>query len=168
MGYQSKAIATFKYLSYITLTCLLLLLVQSRPAFAQVDEGAISGTVTDTSGAVVPSARVTLLNTDQGLSLETTTNSDGQYIFSPVRIGHYSITVNAPGFSATTQQNLQVNVAQHLQVPIQLKLGAATETVEVTTAPPQLQTNEASVGQIVNLSGRWLSLVPRRTFRLRR
>ena len=96
MGYQSKAIATFKYLSYITLTCLLLLLVQSRPAFAQVDEGAISGTVTDTSGAVVPSAHVTLLNTDQGLSLETTTNSDGQYIFSPVRIGHYSITVNAP------------------------------------------------------------------------
>jgi hypothetical protein len=150
MGYQSKAIATFKYLSYITLTCLLLLLVQSRPAFAQVDEGAISGTVTDTSGAVVPSAHVTLLNTDQGLSLETTTNSDGQYIFSPVRIGHYSITVNAPGFSATTQQNLQVNVGQHPQVPIQLKLGAASETVEVTTAPPQLQTNEASVGQVVN------------------
>ena len=150
MGRKSKGSRSFRFLSCITLTCLFFLLAQSQSMFGQVDEGAISGTVSDSTGAVVPSAKVTLLNTDVGLSLETTTNGNGQYIFSPVRIGHYSITVVAAGFSTTTQQNLQVNVAQHLQVPIQLQLGAATETVEVTTAPPQLQTNEASVGQVVN------------------
>ncbi len=59
------------------------------------------------------------------------------------------MSVTAPGFSTTTQQNLQVTVGQHLQVNVQLKTGAATETVQVTTAPPQLQTEEASVGQMV-------------------
>ena len=75
-----------------------------------MDEGSITGTVQDPTGAVVPNAQVTLLNTDQGLTLETTTNGGGEYTFSPVRIGHYSVTVTAPGFSTTTQQNLTVNV----------------------------------------------------------
>jgi Carboxypeptidase regulatory-like domain len=150
MAFHRNTLNWLRSFGCITLTCLCFLLLQSQRGFAQVDEGAISGIVTDSSGAVVPNARVTLLNTDVGLSLETTTGNDGQYIFSPVRTGHYSVSVNASGFSTTTQQNLQVSVAQHLQVPIQLKLGAATETVEVTTAPPQLQTAEASVGQVVN------------------
>ncbi len=126
------------------------LLIQSQRGFGQVDEGSISGTIQDPSGAVVANATVTLLNTDVGLSLETTTNGSGQYIFSPVRIGHYTVTATASGFSTTTQQNLQVTVQQHLQVNIQLKPGATTETVQVTGAPPQLQTEEASVGQVVN------------------
>lgn len=150
MGRDRNTIKLFRSISYITLISLCFLLLQSRGLFAQVDEGAISGSVLDSSGAEVPNARVTLLNTDQGISLETTTNGNGEYTFSPVRIGHYSLTVTAPGFSTTTQQNLQVNVAQRLQVPVQLKPGAATETVEVTTAPPQLQTSEASVGQVVD------------------
>ena len=98
---------------------------------------------------MVPGAQVTLLNTDQGITLNTTTSGSGEYTFSPVRIGHYSVSAAAPGFSTTTQQNLQVKLDQHLQVNIQLKTGAATETVQVTTAPPELQTEEGSVGQIV-------------------
>jgi hypothetical protein len=114
-----------------------------------VDEGAISGTVQDTSGAVVPNAQVTLLNTDQGITLETKTNSSGFYTFNPVRAGNYTVTVTAQGFAKTTQTKLTVNVQQFLQVNVQLKLGAATETVEVSTAPPLLQTEEASVGQVI-------------------
>ncbi|MGB9416279.1 MAG: carboxypeptidase-like regulatory domain-containing protein, partial [Acidobacteriaceae bacterium] len=106
--------------------------------------------VQDSSGAVVPNARVTLLNTDQGITLETTTSAAGEYVFSPVRIGHYTVTVTAPGFSTTTQQNLTVTVGQHLLVPVKLSLGSASQTVQVTAAPPQLQTDEASVGQVVN------------------
>jgi len=149
MGHQSKAISPRRFLSYITITCLLFFLAQSRPAFSQIDEGSIAGNVTDSSGAIVPNARVTLLNTDQGLTLETQTNSNGEYIFSPVRIGHYTLTVNAPGFATTTQQNLQVTVQAHLLVNIQVRPGATSETVQVTAAPPQLQTQEASVGQTV-------------------
>jgi hypothetical protein len=128
---------------------LLLLLMQSHCVFGQVDEGAITGTVQDPSSAVIPNAQVTLLNTDQGLTLTTTTNGSGVYTFSPVRIGHYSISVAAPGFTTTTQKNLQVDVGQQLQVNVQLSPGAATQTVEVTTAPPELQTSESSVGQTV-------------------
>jgi hypothetical protein len=118
--------------------------------FAQVDQGSVTGVVTDPSGAVIPNARVTLRNTDIGLTLETVTSTSGQYTFSPVRIGHYSVTASAQGFSSTTQENLQVNVQERLQANIQLQLGAATETVTVTEAPPQLQTTEASVGQVID------------------
>ncbi len=149
MGRERKTSTWFGVCACIAFTCVCFLMFQSRSAFGQVDEGSISGTVQDASGAVVPNAQVTLLNTDQGITLETKTNSSGGYTFSPVRIGHYTLTVTAQGFAKTTQKNLTVNVAQFLEVNVQLKLGAATETVEVNTAPPLLQTEEASVGQVI-------------------
>src|SRR5262249_26176220 len=133
-----------------TLACMFFLLVQTQTVFGQVDQGSVEGVVQDASGAVVPNAKVILLNKDQGLSLETTTKGGGEYIFTPVRIGNYSLSVSAPGFATTTQENLHVDLAQHLQVKIQLKTGSTTETVEVSTSPPLLQTEEGSVGQVVN------------------
>jgi hypothetical protein len=123
--------------------------MQTQYVFGQVDEGAITGTVQDPTGAVIPNAQVTLLNTDQGITLSGTTNGGGVYTFSPVRIGHYSLSVASPGFTTTHQQNLQVTVGQQLQVNVQLKPGAASQTVEVNTTPPELQTSESSVGQTV-------------------
>jgi len=149
MGRDRSTFSRLRVLSYLVLTTLSFLLLAPRYAHGQVDEGAITGTVLDTTGAVVPNAQVTLLNTDQGITLETKSNSSGGYTFSPVRIGHYTITVTAQGFAKTAQKNLTVNVAQTLEVNVQLKLGAATETVEVNTAPPLLQTEEASVGQVI-------------------
>jgi hypothetical protein len=149
MGRERKKFAWMRAFVSLTLTCLCVLLVQGRYAYGQVDEGAITGTVTDSSGAVVPNADVTLLNTDQGITLTVKSNASGGYTFSPVRIGHYTITVTAHGFAKTTQRNLTVNVAQTLLVNVSLKLGATTETVEVNTAPPVLQTEEASVGQVI-------------------
>jgi hypothetical protein len=144
-----NATSLFRSFCYSALTALCLLLIQSQRVFGQVDEGSITGAVQDSTGAVVPNAQVTLVNTDQGLTLQTKTNNAGEYTFSPVRIGHYTVSATAPGFSTTTQQNLQVNVSQILTVNLQLKTGAATETVQVTTTPPLLQTEEASVGQTV-------------------
>ncbi|HTV04617.1 MAG TPA: TonB-dependent receptor [Acidobacteriaceae bacterium] len=118
-------------------------------AFGQVDEGTITGTVEDSTGAVIPGARVTLLNTDVGLQLQTTTSSSGAYTFSPIRIGHYTVTVTANGFATTTQSNITLNVSQVLQVNVLLKPGTASQTVEVTAAPPLLQTQSASVGQVI-------------------
>src|ERR1700722_8660825 len=149
MGRERNATTLSKSFGYIILTALLLLLLPGQRVFAQVDEGSINGTVQDPTGAVVPNAQVTLLNTDQGITLSTTTNGAGEYTFSPVRIGHYSASVTAPGFSTTTQQNLQVTVGLALQVNVQLKTGATSETVQVTTAPAELQTSESSVGQTI-------------------
>src|SRR5580700_11557363 len=118
------ALSRFKTIGHITLTALFLLLVQSQRVFGQVDEGAITGTISDPTGAVIPNAQVTLTNTDQGFTLTTTTNGTGVYTFSPVRIGHYSLSVSAPGFTTTKQSNLQVAVGQQLQVNVQLKPGA--------------------------------------------
>jgi Carboxypeptidase regulatory-like domain/TonB-dependent Receptor Plug Domain len=149
MASDRNVFSWFRRIAYIAFACLFLL-AQPQHLFGQVDAGAIDGAVQDSSGASVPNAHVTLLNTDQGITLETTTGGNGEYVFSPVRIGHYTLTVTAPGFSTTTQQNLTVTVGQHLNVNVKLSLGAASQTVQVTAAPPQLQTDEASVGQVVN------------------
>jgi hypothetical protein len=149
MKYYGDPIARNLKSACLTLALLFLLFGTALSARAQVDEGSIGGTVTDGTGAVVPNAAVTLTNTDVGLNLTGTTNAAGEFTFSPVRIGHYSVSVSAPGFQKTTQQNLSVNIAENVQVPVQLKTGATSETVEVTTAPPQLQTDESSVGQVV-------------------
>lgn len=121
----------------------------NAPAFGQVNEGTITGTVEDTTGAVIPGAEVTLLNTDIGLKLRTTTNGSGAYTFSPIRIGHYRLTGAARGFATTVQSNITLQVAQVLQVNLQLKPGTSTQTIEVTGAPPLLQTQNATVGQVI-------------------
>ncbi len=150
MGPHRKRAGFLRKFGCLAFTCLCIFLVQTPCLFGQVDQGSITGTVQDTSGAVVADAQVTLLNKDQGMTLQTKTSSNGGYTFSPVRIGHYSLSVTASGFSKTTQENLTVDIAQVLLVNVQLKPGAATETVEVTTTPPLLQTEEASVGQVIN------------------
>ena len=125
-------------------------LTAAQPGLAQVDQGAITGSVTDPSGAVVNNAQVTLTNVDNGLVLQTATSSSGEYTFSPVRIGNYTISATAPGFATTTQKDLKVSVQQRLQLNMQLKPGSTAETVEVTASTPLMQTEDASVGQVVN------------------
>lgn len=149
MGLDRKTFKWMRQFGCLILACACFLSLPSRYAFGQVDEGSISGTVQDTTGAVVPSAKVTLLNTDQGITRQLTTNATGDFKFSPVRIGHYTIVVTATGFAKTTQTNLTVQVAQALEVNVVLKPGTASETVQVTEAPPLLQTEEASTGQVI-------------------
>lgn len=149
MATDRKVFRWLKRSGLIALACFCFSLAAIHYAAAQVDEGSITGVVQDATGAVVPDAQVTLLNVDQGIKLDVKTNSSGQYTFSPVRIGHYTVTVTGQGFATTTQKNLTVNVGQSLQVNVQLKLGTTAETVEVNTAPPLLQTDESSVGQVI-------------------
>ncbi|MGI0085793.1 MAG: carboxypeptidase-like regulatory domain-containing protein, partial [Nitrososphaerales archaeon] len=77
--------------------------------FGQVDTGAISGTIKDTSGGVVAGAKVTLTNEGTGLSITTTSSSVGDYIFSPVKVGHYSLSVEYSGFQKVQQNNVTVD-----------------------------------------------------------
>jgi hypothetical protein len=85
-------------------------------AMAQVDQGAITGVVEDSSGAVVPNAQVTVKNTDTGLELQGTTNGSGFYVFSPLKIGNYTVSVTAKGFQTTRQENLHLDAQQRLSI----------------------------------------------------
>ncbi|HZD76473.1 MAG TPA: carboxypeptidase-like regulatory domain-containing protein, partial [Acidobacteriaceae bacterium] len=82
------------------LMCLCFLLTAGI-ASAQVDQGTITGTVTDNTGAIVPGAQVTLTATDTGLTLQAKSNGSGNYTFSPIKIGNYSVSASAPGFQTT-------------------------------------------------------------------
>ncbi|MBZ5561020.1 MAG: carboxypeptidase regulatory-like domain-containing protein [Acidobacteriia bacterium] len=126
------------------------ILVTAVPAFSQVDTGTVLGTIKDQSGAVVPGAKVTLTNEGTGLALTTTTTNDGSYIFTPIRIGTYSVEVEMSGFSKAIQSHVTVNVQQQVVVDLTLVPGALTQVVEVTGAPPQLQTQNASVGMVAS------------------
>src|SRR5947207_14760144 len=124
-------------------------LVAPMKMLAQVDTGAISGTVKDTSGGVIPGAKVTIINEDTGLSISTTSGSAGEYVFSPVKIGHYSVSAEINSFQRVQQNNVTVAVQQRVVVDFALPPGQTTETVVVNAEPPALQTQDASVGQVI-------------------
>src|SRR3954462_8560545 len=126
--------------------CVLLLI--GFPAVAQVDRGTIVGTVTDPSGARISDAVVVITNRDTGEPLHLTTNSEGDYHAKLVKIGTYSVSATKQGFERTIQQSGDVAGNQSLRVDLVLKLGSASETVEVTGAAPLLQTETSSLGTI--------------------
>ena len=140
----------FRSLACIALAFTCFLLVAAQPGLAQVDQGAISGLITDPTGAVVSNAQVTLTNLDNGLVLQTTSSSSGEFTFSPVRIGNYSISATSQGFATTTQKDLKLSVQQRLSVNLQLKPGSTSERIEVSAVAPLMQTEDASVGQVVD------------------
>lgn len=129
----------------------LILLVCAGPALAQVDQGTITGTVSDPQGAVVANAQITLTDTDTGLVLNSTTNSSGGYVFSPIKIGHYKVSATAAGFSTATLNGLMLNVNQRLQANLKLTPGNVSQTVEVQAGAEQLlQTEQSSTGQTIS------------------
>ncbi len=115
--------------------------------WAQIDQGAIRGTVHDPSGAVVPGAKVTLTNEDTGLALDTSTSNDGSYSFSPIKIGTYTVAVAKPGFQTVSQPHVAVHVNEQVKADFSLTPGQVSQTVEVTSALPVLQTQSSTVGQ---------------------
>ena len=94
-------------------------------------------------------AQVTLTNEGTGVSITTLSGSTGEYSFSAVKIGHYSLSAEFRGFQKVQQNNVTVDVQQKVLVDIALPPGQATEVVVVNAAPPALQTQDASVGQVI-------------------
>src|SRR6516225_6514635 len=145
-----RRISKFRLLGMIWVAIAAVVFFGLTPLDAQVDTGSITGTVTDASGAVVSGARVSLSNVDTGATLTTTTGSDGVYKFSPVRIGSYKVDASSQGFKSVSQAGIRVDVGANVIVDFLLNPGSTTETVEVTAAAPVLQTQDASVGQVVD------------------
>src|SRR5260370_34660860 len=115
---------------------------------AQVDTGAILGTVKDQAGAVVPGVKLVLTNEGTGISTATVSRFDGSYTFTPVRIGMYTVTAELPGFETARHIHVELNVQQQVVVDFSLRPGQLTETVEVSGTPALLQTQNASLGQV--------------------
>ena len=129
----------------------LALLLCAVPVRAQVDQGTISGTVSDPSGAVVPNAQVTLTDIQTGLVLSTKSNQSGTYVFSPIKIGSYTVSASAQGFATVTLSGLVVNVNQRLLANLKLTPGNLSQTVNVQAGAEQLlQTEQSSTGQTIS------------------
>ena len=116
-------------------------------AFAQVDQGSISGTISDPSGAVIRGATVTLTNVDNNLIFTRTTSGSGDYTFSPLKVGNYKLKVSAVGFATAERGDIRVDVSGSVGVNIKLQSGEVTQVVEVRTVG-DLQTEDASTGQV--------------------
>ena len=117
-------------------------------ASAQVDRGSIAGTVTDTSSASVAGAKVMVTNLETGQVVEVSTDEGGNYSAKLLRIGRYSVKAEKQGFQTAIETGVDVGINQVVRVDFSLKVGMASETVEVTTAAPLLQTDTSSLGTI--------------------
>jgi hypothetical protein len=125
-------------------------LAGSGQALAQIDQGAIIGVVTDSTGAAIKGAQVSLTETSTGLVLKAKTNGSGNYFFSPIKIGTYTVSASSAGFETTEQRNIVVHVTDRLNIPSKLKPGNVSETVIVTDAAPLLQTQTAEVAMDID------------------
>jgi hypothetical protein len=116
---------------------------------AQGSTGTISGHVTDSTGAVVPGATVTLTNTATSGVRTTVSTSSGDYTFPSVLIGTYELKVEHQGFKTATSRNLQLQVAQSMTQNFALQVGGVEQTVMVTTSSDLLETQNTSLGTTI-------------------
>jgi hypothetical protein len=118
----------------------------SRPMlFAQATAGAILGTVTDSSGASVPDADVTITNSDKNIETKVRTNGSGNFTQSQLIPGRYAITISKDGFQTYSQENITLGVGASIRVDARLQVGEQTQQVTVSAAPPGLVTDSAQV-----------------------
>src|SRR5205823_4376030 len=118
--------------------------------FGQYGSGAILGTVTDPTGAVIPGATVTAKNSATNEVRTFTTDAEGFYRFSAVPNGTYTISVTAPSFRTAALSNVVVTVNTQVRADIVMQVGNINEKVEVKDTTPQLQTNTAAMGGVID------------------
>jgi Carboxypeptidase regulatory-like domain/TonB dependent receptor len=131
---------------------LLALFLNLAPDFlhAQVDTGAIVGTVQDSSGANIPDATVTVTEEATGRKEATQTGPDGSFILSPLKLGAYTLSAEKQGFKTTTQSHIQVTIQARLEINPKLEIGSIAQNVQVTSSGPILDTQNSSLQQLVS------------------
>ena len=132
----------------LTVLAAAFLLILSSHAFAQ--EATIVGTVTDTSGAVVPNATITITNAETGVARGLPSNGDGQYVAPGLHIGHYTVRATATGFKAAEQKDMVLNVGDRTRVDFKLDVGSAQETVTVEANAVAVQTDSGEVSNVIS------------------
>ncbi|MGC9197600.1 MAG: carboxypeptidase regulatory-like domain-containing protein [Acidobacteriaceae bacterium] len=135
----------------VSLFACIVLFIGSVHAQNAVSTGAISGIVTDSSGAVVPGAQVELRNTETGITEANKTNSTGLYSYPSLSVGTYSIRVSAPGFKIGIVPSITVTIGRDSSANVRLQLGTANQQITVSAvSSPLLDTTNSSVGTNVN------------------
>ena len=114
-------------------------------ALAQAIFGSVNGLVTDSSGAAVPGASITVTDTDKGTTRVVVTTGSGEYLVHDLIPDHYKFKIDAPGFATVESDVISVSADSSAEVNFQLKPGTASQTVEVTAEAAQLKTDRADV-----------------------
>src|ERR1700687_4986400 len=129
---------------------LLLGILVSIPAGAQVAGGTLSGTITDPSGAGIPQARVVIKNVATGVERSVTTNTDGFYTAPSLLPGEYQVTLDAKGFNTETRTGITMTVGAQRTFDLALQIGTVSHRVEVTTEAPAVELATSDIGATVN------------------
>ena len=139
-----------KGLGLLGIVLLMLMLVTS--AFPQGTSGRLSGSVMDSSGAVVPSAKISVTNENTGAQYPVETNAEGVFLVPLLPAGYYAVRVEAPGFRLSEVRGVKVDVAaEHTLPPIRLELGGVQETVTVSAGANVVQTASAEVTSTLSI-----------------
>jgi hypothetical protein len=134
-----------------TLPLALLALALCAPSalFGQAVYGSISGNVTDSSGSAIPQAKITITDAGRGVTFNAVSNESGNYSQTHLTLGIYEVRIEAPGFSASVQQNVHVEVDAVTQINARLVIGTVGETVSVTAEAPLLKSEKADVSDTI-------------------
>jgi hypothetical protein len=134
------------------------LCVLSAVAFSQTITGSVAGTVADSSGAVIPNAKITATNVGTNLSYTTSSNPAGVYNLLFLPIGEYNLTVEVVGFKRVTQGPFTLEVSQVARIDPKMEVGEMTQSINVGAVAPILQTESAQSGGVI--SGESASSLP--------
>jgi hypothetical protein len=137
------------FVRLLTVSCLAVFFLAST-SWAQQVTAAITGKVTDPTGAAVPAAKVVATDKDRGTEWPTETNGEGSYSLPRLPIGTYALKVTHAGFQAAVVQTVQLDMNQTARIDVPLTVGSVTQTIDVTTAAPLLQTQSTEVGQVID------------------
>ena len=118
--------------------------------YAQLDTGSISGTVRDSTGAILQAAAVKIIDTDTGIAVSLLSNNDGFYSAPALHIGKYTVSASAAGFATETRAGIDLRVQDRLNIDFTLSPGQTNTVVTVEGGAPLLQTEDSSMGQVVD------------------
>ena len=136
------AISMLVFSTFIALT--------ASQAYAQVSGATLSGTVTDSSGAVIPNAQVAILDVSTGVTRTVTTGGAGFYTAPNLLPGIYEIRATAPGFSTQVHRGITLTVGAEQALDIKMQVGQVSQTVEVTTEAPTVELTSSTLSAVVN------------------
>src|SRR6516225_1127859 len=120
-------------------------------AFAQGDRGTITGTVADSTSAVIPGASITATNTETTAKYETVSTETGNYTLTQLPVGTYAVTVELPGFKKYTRQGVTVLSSTTVRIDVALEVGGAAEEVTVSADAPLLRTDSGDVSHTIRI-----------------
>ncbi|MSO19754.1 MAG: TonB-dependent receptor [Acidobacteria bacterium] len=132
------------------LTLMVLVLLGGNWALAQVTTGTVSGTATDSSGAVLPGVKIEVMSETTGLTRTVVTNATGHYSAPQLTVGEYRVSATLEGFKTEVRSGVVLTIGREAVIDLQMSVGAVAETVEVTGEAPLVQTTESTVSYIVD------------------